>query len=148
MKMRLLFSCSVGSFLFCNPVDCSLPGFCPWDFPGKNTGVGCLFLLQGIFPTQESNPHHLHCRRILYCWATGESDEDKVFYLNWLRPLCLSMLSFVLEDIGVATKMKIELGILLIEVLWDIFCGSQLFLCLVIILSYAHRNIFQKYSIK
>ena len=27
---------------------------CPWDFPGKNTGVGCHFLLQGIFLTQES----------------------------------------------------------------------------------------------
>ena len=25
---------------------------CPWDFPGKNTAVGCHFLLQGIFPTQ------------------------------------------------------------------------------------------------
>ena len=30
--------------------------FCPWDFPGKNTGVGSHFLLQGIFLTQESNP--------------------------------------------------------------------------------------------
>ena len=29
---------------------------CPWDFPGKKTGVGCHFLLQGIFLTQESNP--------------------------------------------------------------------------------------------
>ena len=38
---------------------------CPWDFPGKNTGVGCHFLLQGIFPTQGSNPGLLHCRRIL-----------------------------------------------------------------------------------
>ena len=28
---------------------------CPWDFPGKNTGVGCCFLLQGIFPTQGWN---------------------------------------------------------------------------------------------
>ena len=28
----------------------------PWDFPGNNTGVGCRFLLQGIFPTQGSNP--------------------------------------------------------------------------------------------
>ena len=26
--------------------------FCPWDFPGRNTGVGCNFLLQGLFPTQ------------------------------------------------------------------------------------------------
>ena len=30
---------------------------CPWDSPGKNSWVGCHFLLQGIFPTQESNPH-------------------------------------------------------------------------------------------
>ena len=34
--------------------------FCPWDFPGKNTGVGCHFLLQAIFLAQESNPHLLH----------------------------------------------------------------------------------------
>ena len=36
---------------------------CPWDFPGKNTGIlllGCHFLLRGIFPTQGSNLHHLH----------------------------------------------------------------------------------------
>ena len=32
---------------------------CPWHFPGKNTGVGCHFLLQRIFPTQGSNPHLL-----------------------------------------------------------------------------------------
>ena len=39
---------------------------CPWDFPGKHTGVGCHSLLQGIFPTQGSNPGLLHCRQILY----------------------------------------------------------------------------------
>ena len=33
---------------------------CPWDFPGKNTGVGCHFLLQGIFLTQGSNLHLWH----------------------------------------------------------------------------------------
>ena len=33
---------------------------CPWDFPCKNTGVGCHFLLQGIFLTQGSNSAHLH----------------------------------------------------------------------------------------
>ena len=33
---------------------------CPWDFPGKNTGAGCHFLLQGIFPTQGSNSHLLY----------------------------------------------------------------------------------------
>ena len=35
-------------------------------FSGKNTGVGCHFLLQGIFLTQGSNPGLLHCRQILY----------------------------------------------------------------------------------
>ena len=32
---------------------------CPWNFWGKNTGLDCHFLLQGFFPTQESNPHLL-----------------------------------------------------------------------------------------
>ena len=42
---------------------------CPWDSPGKNTGMGCHALLQGIFPTQGSNPH-------LLCplhWQAGSS---------------------------------------------------------------------------
>ena len=34
--------------------------FHPWDFPGKNTGVGCHFLSQGILPTEGSNPRLLH----------------------------------------------------------------------------------------
>ena len=36
-----------------------------WDSAGKNTGVGCHFLLQGIFPTQGLNPGLLHCRQML-----------------------------------------------------------------------------------
>ena len=39
---------------------------CPWDSPGKNTGVGCHFLLQGILLTQESELGLLHCRQIIY----------------------------------------------------------------------------------
>ena len=39
---------------------------CAWNSPGKNTGVGGHSLLQGIFPTQGSNPGLLHCRQILY----------------------------------------------------------------------------------
>ena len=38
---------------------------CPWDFPGKTTGVLCHFLLQGIFPTQGSNPGLPHCGHAL-----------------------------------------------------------------------------------
>ena len=41
------------------------PGLHPWDFPGKNTEVGCQALLQGTFPTQGSNPGLLLCRWIL-----------------------------------------------------------------------------------
>ena len=37
----------------------------PWNSPGQNTGVGSLSLLQGIFPTQGSNPGLPHCRRVL-----------------------------------------------------------------------------------
>ena len=37
-----------------------------WDFPGKNAGVGCHFLLQGIFPTQGSNAGLPNCRQTLY----------------------------------------------------------------------------------
>ena len=48
---------------------------CPWGSPGKNTGVGCHFLLQGIFLTRGSSPGLLHCRQILdpLCYEGGET---------------------------------------------------------------------------
>ena len=45
----------------CDPMDCS-----PWSSPGQNTRMGSLSLLQGIFPTQGSDPGLPHCRWILY----------------------------------------------------------------------------------
>ena len=51
----------------CDLMDCSLPGSSVhWDSPGKNSGVGHHALFQGIFPTQGSNPHLMHCRQILH----------------------------------------------------------------------------------
>ena len=50
--------------ILCDPMDTRL--LHPWDFLGKSTGVGCHFLIQRIFPTQESNPGLLHCRQTLY----------------------------------------------------------------------------------
>ena len=47
-------------------IDCPARLLCPWDSPGKNTGVGCHALLQGIFPTQGSNPGLPHCWQILH----------------------------------------------------------------------------------
>ena len=50
----------------CEPMNCSLPGSCPWDRAVKNTEVSCHSLLQGILLTQRLNPGLLHCRQILY----------------------------------------------------------------------------------
>ena len=58
---------------------------CLWDFPGKNTGVGCHFFLQGIFPTQGSNMGLLHCRLILH--HLGSPQWLKVNYYNPAKPL-------------------------------------------------------------
>ena len=51
----------------CSAMDCSLPGSSVYGIlHGQNIGVDCHFLLQGIFPTHESNLGPLHCRQILY----------------------------------------------------------------------------------
>ena len=53
----------------CNTMDCTPRGSSVHgDSPGKNTGVGCLSLLQGIFPTQGSN---LHLLQLLHCRSPG-----------------------------------------------------------------------------
>ena len=69
---RLMPGCPAKSLqlclILCDPMDYSLPGSSvQGDSPGKNTGMGCLALLQGIFPTQGSNLHLLH----LLHWQVG-----------------------------------------------------------------------------
>ena len=71
-----MLSCSSCVWLFETPWTVTHPAPCPWGFPGKNTGVACRVLLQGLFPTQGSKLcllWLLHCRQILYCWATREA---------------------------------------------------------------------------
>ena len=52
----------------CDPMDCSPPGSSVHgNSPARNTGVGGHALLQGIFPTQGSNPGLQHCSWLLYC---------------------------------------------------------------------------------
>ena len=63
---------------------------CPFDSPGKNTGVGCHFLLQGIFLTQGQNPGLLHCRRILYQLSHQEAQYpgmDSLFLFLQIFPI-------------------------------------------------------------
>ena len=64
-----------------DPTDCSLPG-CPWDFPGKSTGVGCHVLLEGIFPIQGSDS----CLVCLLHWQAGSLPlalPGKPNYKHW-----------------------------------------------------------------
>ena len=99
---------------------------CPWDFPGKNTGVDCHFLLQGTFLTLGSNLGLQHCRWILYHWATRErccTKSSQVFGENrcWGRSLqglphsstsCLLVRFLNAEDISGSTTraLRIEWG--------------------------------------
>ena len=53
---------------------------CPWDSPGKNTGVGCHFLLQGIFPTQESNPCHLLADGFFTTEPPGKPIKNQLYF--------------------------------------------------------------------
>ena len=65
----LLFCCCLvaqSCLTLCKPMDCSPTGSSVHGtFPGKNTGVSCDFLLQGIFLTRRSKPGLLHCKWIL-----------------------------------------------------------------------------------
>ena len=65
----------------CDPMDS------PRSSPGKNTGVGSLSLLQGIFPPQGSNPGLPHCRRILYKLSHKGSvvadPSETIVYVTW-----------------------------------------------------------------
>ena len=65
---------------------------CLWDSLGKNTGVGCHFLLQGIFLTQGSNLGLMHCRWILYRLSHLESPhtEEQVQKASWYDLVCVS----------------------------------------------------------
>ena len=47
---------------------------CPWDSSGKDTGVGCCFLLQEILPTQGLNLGLFHCCRFFTLWTISETD--------------------------------------------------------------------------
>ena len=76
LKVLVTQSC----LTLCDPMDCSPSGSSVHgDSPGKNTGVGCHFLLQGIFPTQGSNPHLLQAEGFLTTelpgYYNGESEK-------------------------------------------------------------------------
>ena len=66
---------------------------CPWNFSGKNAGVGRHFLLQEIFLTQGLNPGLLLGRRILYHGATWENYTDDKDLEHTLHPQAVHVLT-------------------------------------------------------
>ena len=55
-----VWGCAQTCSTLCYPMDCTRQAPLSMGFPGKNAGVSCHFLLQGIFPIQGLNPHLLH----------------------------------------------------------------------------------------
>ena len=75
---------------------------CPRNSPGKNTGVGCHALLQGIFPTQGRDPRLLcllHCWQVLYHYhweAQGYLFTASQIFILYLS-VYVAMLQFVIK---------------------------------------------------
>ena len=83
----------------CNPMNCRPPdSSIHGDSPGKNTGVGCHALLQGIFPAQGLNLGLPHCRSILYQLSHQGICLLRVVFLQvWFRGLLQNYLECLLK---------------------------------------------------
>ena len=106
-------------------------GLCsPWNSPGWNTGVGSLSLLQGIFPTQGSNPGLLHSKWILYQLSQKGSPRK----LEWGS---LSLLQ------GIFPTQESKRGFLHFrQILYQLsYQGSPKFVILAILIYYCQRCI-------
>ena len=80
----------------------------PWDFPGKSTGVGCHFLLQVIFPAQESHPGLPHCRQMLYQLSHQRRTQNTCdFACGPLRTECLFPIALWLSQAPLVLKPDI-----------------------------------------
>ena len=111
---------------------------CPWDSPDKNTGVGCHALLQGIFPTQESNACLPYCRQILYHlshwgsprileWVVYPFSRGTSWPRNWTGISCIAGRFFTswatLEAPDYMTRKQIIICISLHLLCKSSFCG-------------------------
>ena len=94
-KVKVKVSCSVA-------LDSAIPWtvatrlLCPWNSPGKNTGVGCQSLLQRIFPSQGLSPSLLHCRQILHLLSHHQLEWVAISFSNaWKWKVEVKLLSHV-----------------------------------------------------
>ena len=102
--------------------------YSPWNSPGQNTGVGSLSLLQGIFPSQGSNPGLSHCRRILY----QLSHKGSTWILEWVaypfsisRPRNWTGVSFIAG--GFFTSWAIREAHVCPDIWWTLTIQFQIF---------------------
>ena len=116
----------------CDPIDSSPPGLCPWDSAGKNTGVGCHFLLQCVkVMSDSSRPHGLQPTRLLRPWdfpgkSTGVGCHCLLclvwwWGLNWYYLWTLLGSHFYLLDKSSCVHICHLLAILL---KWSFWCRS------------------------
>ena len=91
---------------------------CSWDFPGKNTEVGCHFLLQGIFPTQESNAHLLH-------WQAAEPAGNP-YEVPYVRELKYDSVQTMAETQISPKEQLMKLGDLDVMVILEFHTGEIL----------------------
>ena len=88
LRKIVSFSCSVVSSSLRLHELWSTRLLCPWSSPGKNTGVGCHFLLWGIFPTHGLNLNRLHWRQILY-HLSHQGNLIKIIHKNYMTLISL-----------------------------------------------------------
>ena len=107
---------------------------CPWNSPGRNTGVCCHFLFQKIFPTHGLNLCLLHCRQILYHLshqasvvidALNLNDSVHILLTNWVTWPYLISRSWGIPICSVPGKVKVLVAQLRPS-LWDPLDCSQL----------------------
>ena len=76
------------------------PRLCPWDSPGKNTGVYCHALLQGIFPTEGSNPHLYWQGGSLPLAPPGKPYQSGQTLKTWKAPAAPALCPLVAGSLG------------------------------------------------
>ena len=90
--------------------------YSPWNSLGQNTGEGSLAFLQGIFPTQGSNPGLPHCRWVLYQLSYQGSSPLRfgrfIYCACWKRTL-LRTQPFLLKKVNIACRVIIG------NIYWD-----------------------------
>ena len=77
------------------------------EFSGPDTGVSSFSLLQGIFPTQGSNPGLLHCRQILDQLSHKGSLEIKIYALLWVS-LIASLIAQLVKNLPAKQENPVQ----------------------------------------